>query len=320
MGWIARAIAAAASLGVAGATLVACSSSDVMRPDIDVTNTAALAPPAPVYVAPAPDLVEPAPAVMQSYPVEAEAPPAPVESVAMAAPPVSVPAAPATIAPPPPVQAAITPAPGLRRLVPSNPYMNQPPDYRAPQRSPAVMPQSEVDCRRALKRIGATWRDMPAVGDGRSCGIDFPVQLVQLSGDIAIKPAALLSCQMALQVAKWTKNELGPSTRRRYFTGVKAIHQGSSYSCRNIRGSRTMSEHSKGNALDIMRIELDSGRDIGVRKPGFFAFREKGLLNNVRADACDYFSTVLGPGYDRDHKDHFHFDIAQRRNGHKACR
>ena len=102
-------------------------------------------------------------------------------------------------------------------------------------------------------------------------------------------------------------------------SGVKAIHQASSYSCRRIRGSRTMSAHSQGNALDIARIELDSGKRIGVRKPGFFRFREKGLLNNVRADACGYFSTVLGPGYDRDHRDHFHFDLMERRNGRKAC-
>lgn len=324
MGWIARGMAAAASLGVAGSVLAACSSSDVLRPEIDVTPTAALVAPAPVYAA-APVTVEPEQDIAQSYPVEtATAPitvPAPVVAASIAVPPAAMPAAPAPVAPPPPVvQAAITPAPGLQRLVPSNPYMNQPPDYREPEKAPNVMPQSEVDCRRALKRIGASYRDMPAVGDGRACGIDFPVQLSELSGDIAIKPAALLSCQMALQVAKWTKEELGPSTRRRYFTGVKAIHQGSAYSCRKIRGSRTMSEHSKGNALDIMRIELDSGRKIGVKKPGFFAFREKGLLNNVRADACGYFSTVLGPGYDRDHKDHFHFDIAKRRGGRKACR
>lgn len=80
------------------------------------------------------------------------------------------------------------------------------------------------------------------------------------------------------------------------------------------------SEHSKGNALDIMRIELNSGRDIDVRKPGWFAFRQRGFLNSVRADGCDYFNTVLGPGYDRDHKDHFHFDIKSRRNGYVACK
>ena len=348
MGSIARGIAAATLLGAAAAILAACSS-DVLRPDIDVTPTAALVAPAPVATVPAEPLSEPfeqavaEPAMTAPDMTDPDMTDPDMTQPAMTEPSMTdpdvtqpapvyaaqVPASSMSVLPPPPlddteeprvIQAAITPGPGLQRLVPNNPYMNQEPEYRDRNAVPGAMPQSEADCRRELKRIGATYQDLPPIGDGNYCGIDYPVKLAQLSGGIAIKPAATLSCQMALQVAKWTKHELGPSTRRRYFTGVKAIHQASSYSCRKIRGSRTMSEHSKGNALDIMRIELDSGKKIGVRKPGFFAFREKGLLNNVRADACGYFSTVLGPGYDRDHKDHFHFDIAKRRNGHKACR
>lgn len=215
--------------------------------------------------------------------------------------------------------AVMMPAPIVPPLAPSNPNIYSEPEVEAPQSAPAVMPEDEVDCRRQLRRLGVTYRDLPPINDGGACRIDYPVEVSGLSGGIAMKPAATLSCRMAVSVARWTKSELGPSTRLRYLTGVKAIHQASSYSCRRIAGSSSMSEHSKGNALDIMRIELDSGRKIGVRKPGFFAFREKSLLNNVRADACGYFSTVLGPGYNHDHRDHFHFDIAQRRNGHRAC-
>ena len=72
-----------------------------------------------------------------------------------------------------------------------------------------------------------------------------------------MKPAATLNCDMALTFARWTKNELVPSARYRYFSGVKTIHQGSSYSCRNIAGTHATSEHGKGNALDVMRIELE---------------------------------------------------------------
>ena len=80
-----------------------------------------------------------------------------------------------------------------------------------------------------------------------------------------------------------------------------------------------LSEHGKGNALDVMSIELNNGDDIDVRKPGLFAFRTRGFLNNVRADGCQYFTTVLGPGYNYDHRNHFHFDLAKRRNGRHAC-
>ena len=135
-----------------------------------------------------------------------------------------------------------------------------------------------------------------------------------------MKPAATLSCEMALTFARWARDELTPAARWRYFSGVKTIHQGSSYSCRRIAGTSVASEHSSGNALDVMRIELRNGKDIDVRKPGWFAFRERSLLNNVRAGGCSYFTTVLGPGYNADHADHFHFDIKNRRNGYVACR
>jgi hypothetical protein len=214
---------------------------------------------------------------------------------------------------------------GLQALVPSNPYMAGYPRYEPPMMSqpfsePSVMPADEVECRRQLKRIGAVYRDLDPINDGGACRVDWPVQLIQLSGGIQMKPAATVTCQMALAFASWTKEELAPNARMRYFSGVKTIHQGSSYSCRNIRGTRTASEHSKGNAIDVMRIELNSGRDIDVRKPGFFAFRQKRLLANVRKGGCQYFNTVLGPGYDRDHADHFHFDVKERRNGYVACR
>lgn len=217
-------------------------------------------------------------------------------------------------------RSAVIPRSGLQTLIPSNPFMMGYPRFNDPSTVPAVMPAEEVACRRELKRLGVKYRDLPSIDDGGSCRVDYPVEVSGLSGNIAMKPAATVNCSMAVAFARWTKNELGPAARWRYLSGVKTIHQGSSYSCRRIRGSGTPSEHSRGNALDVMRIELDNGRDIDVRKPGWFAFRQRGFLNTVRSDGCDYFTTVLGPGYDADHKDHFHFDIKARRNGHKACR
>ena len=184
---------------------------------------------------------------------------------------------------------------------------------------PAAMPADEVACRRVLKRLGVTYRELPPIDDGGSCRIDHPIKVSQLSGGIGMVPAATLNCEMAASFALWTKKELAPAARFRYFSGVKTIHQASSYSCRNIRGTHASSEHSRGNALDVMRIELKNGRDIDVRKPGWFAFRQRGFLNSVRADGCEYFTTVLGPGYNYDHRNHFHFDIKPRRNGRHAC-
>ena len=193
------------------------------------------------------------------------------------------------------------------------------PDY-VPEPQPPVMSQAEVECRGALERLGVAYTDLEPINNGGACRIDHPVKMSAI-GSVKIQPAATLNCQMALTFATWTRKELVPAARKRYWSGVKTIHQASSYSCRNIRRSGGVaSEHSKGNAIDIGKIELNSGRDIDVEKQGLFAFRSRRFLNSVRSDGCDYFTTVLGPGYDYDHRNHFHFDIKSRKNGYRACR
>jgi hypothetical protein len=196
-------------------------------------------------------------------------------------------------------------------------------DYDAgPRAEPYVMPGEEIACRQRLRKLGAVFRDVPSIGEGAGCGVAWPVQLTHLSkGRIALKNGATLNCHMAEAFATWVKNELVPQSRWRYFSGVESIQIASSYSCRWVKGrvGGTLSEHGKGNAIDIGSIGLNNGKEIDVRKPGFFAFREKALLKMARAEACDYFTTVLGPGYDYDHRNHFHFDLKERRNGRVAC-
>lgn len=187
-----------------------------------------------------------------------------------------------------------------------------------PRVEPAVS-TVEAACRKELKRAGVRYQDLAPIRDGNTCYIDSPVK-VSAIGNIQMKPAATLTCRMALTFAKWTNKELSPTARWKYFTGIKAIKQGSSYSCRRIAGSRTPSAHSTGNALDVMAIQLNNGKTIDVKKQGLFAFRAKGLLNNVRADGCEYFTTVLGPGYNYDHRNHFHFDLMERKSGKRSCR
>jgi len=187
---------------------------------------------------------------------------------------------------------------------------------------PNVMPADEVALRRELKRLGVSYVDLPPIHERRVCGIDYPVKVMGLSGGIKLKAPAVLNARMAVTFAKYVKSDFAPAVRTRYFSGIDTIYTGSTYSCRNMIGESTnhLSEHAKGNAIDVMKIRLNSGRVIDVTSPGFFAFRQRGFLNRVRAEACDYFTTVLGPGYNRAHANHFHFDLKQRRNGYVACR
>jgi hypothetical protein len=187
---------------------------------------------------------------------------------------------------------------------------------------PEPMSAADISCRRELQKWGVMFSDLEPISDGPSCGIEHPIKVSGLNdGDIAIKPAATLNCQVALQFAKWVKQELVPSAKLRYWSGVKSIRQMSSYSCRkmNSRASNPWSEHARGNAIDIGEITLNSGKTIDIERKGFFEFREKALLKAVRTDSCNYFNTVLGPGSDPSHKDHFHFDLRDRKSGARFC-
>jgi hypothetical protein len=182
------------------------------------------------------------------------------------------------------------------------------------------MSAADKACRRDLEKMGVRFEELPAISNGRSCGIAHPIKVTGFQGSVQLKPAATLNCQMTRFFAKWVKNELVPSARYRYFSGIKSIHQMSSYSCRkmNSRSNNPWSEHARGNALDIGGFTLKNGKHIDVRKKSFFAFREKGLLKTVREDSCKYFTTVLGPG-DAYHGDHFHFDLRSRERGYRHC-
>lgn len=186
-----------------------------------------------------------------------------------------------------------------------------------------AMPQSEISCRAELRRLGVEFEDRPRIAPGGSCGIDYPVKLSGLSGNIDVKPAVTLNCQTTLAFAKWVKNELAPSARMRYLTGVQRITPLGGYSCRRMNNSsqryNPMSEHAKGNAIDIGAITLKDGHDIDVRKKGFFSMREGALLKSVRSDSCKYFNTVLGPGSNAEHWNHFHFDLRSRNGGKRYC-
>lgn len=186
-----------------------------------------------------------------------------------------------------------------------------------------VMPQSEVSCRAELRRLGVEFEDRPSIDAGPSCSVPYPVKLAGLSGNIDVKPAVTLNCQTTLAFAKWVKNELAPSARYRYLTGIQKIVPMGGYSCRRMNNSNQrnnpMSEHAKGNAIDIGQIVLKDGHEIDVRKKGLFSMREGGLLKAVRSDSCKYFSTVLGPGSNAEHWNHFHFDLRSRRGGKRYC-
>jgi hypothetical protein len=207
-----------------------------------------------------------------------------------------------------------------------NPMSSTEPQFEAPG-SPtpmsAAMPNSELQCRQELKRMGVVFEDKPPISQGPACQVPYPVSLRGLSGSIAVKPAVTLNCQVTLAFAKWVKNELAPAARTRYWSGIGTIVPLGGYSCRRMNNSsqkyNPMSEHAHGNAIDVGKFVLKDGHEIDIRKKGLFSFREGALLKAVRSDSCSYFDTVLGPGSNPEHWNHFHFDLRERHNARRYC-
>ena len=79
-----------------------------------------------------------------------------------------------------------------------------------------------------------------------------------------------------------------------------------------VGGAQTkISEHAKGNALDITGFGLSDNRSIQIMSE--LVKSEQLALKALRTSACGYFTTVLGPGANPAHKHHFHFDFIKTR-------
>jgi hypothetical protein len=98
--------------------------------------------------------------------------------------------------------------------------------------------------------------------------------------------------------------------------GVASLRIMGSYSCRtrNSQQGARMSEHAKGRAVDIGGIILKNGTEMNVLRD-YRGSAHGDQLRQMRRAACGTFGTVLGPGSDRFHSDHFHLDTARYRSG-----
>jgi hypothetical protein len=159
----------------------------------------------------------------------------------------------------------------------------------------------------------------------RSAPIQSQVPLgrgaVAALGPVEVKPAATLACPMVSALDRWIIDSVQPAARRWFRQPVVEIRQISAYSCRGMNGQpgARISEHAFGNALDISAFTLADGRKITVKNGWRGSPEEQGFLRDVQGAACEQFNTVLAPGSNRFHYDHFHFDLMRRRSANRIC-
>ncbi len=185
--------------------------------------------------------------------------------------------------------------------------------------TPAPSPPLEPDlaCAGLMADGKVVARLQPAVSGAGGCGIATPVTLdavVLRNGlKVPLTPAPLIRCDLAAQLADWLRDDVAAATADE--GDLLGVADAAGYACRSrdwISGAR-LSEHARGNALDIVAFRF-AKRAIGLKQPDAHAF-----WRSVKDSACARFSTVLGPGSDRFHDTNLHLDLEQRHSGFRLC-
>lgn len=193
-----------------------------------------------------------------------------------------------------------------------------PPDPRSALRPDpsGELPPDEIACRQRLAGLGVSFDNRPPQTDPTGCSVPYPLVVKSLGKDIGLKPDAEMNCAMAEASARFARDVVDPAAREIFGERLVTVSHASAYVCRPRNGTRKLSEHAFGNALDISSFSLSGGMTVVVEpappeKNGLF-------IDKVRTAACGPFKTVLGPG-DPDHSEHLHFDLAPRRHGGTVC-
>jgi hypothetical protein len=176
-----------------------------------------------------------------------------------------------------------------------------------------------TECDDRLAKI-AVFELMPRLIGPDTCGGGDMVQInaVLLAGGehIALKPAPVLRCHFAESLVGWLRDEAAPRVET-LGAALRAVETYDDFECRGrnrVAGAK-LSEHGKGNAVDVRALVLADGRAVGLTD--VTVARE--FRDGLRESACNRFTTVLGPGSDGYHESHIHLDLAERRQGYRMC-
>lgn len=183
----------------------------------------------------------------------------------------------------------------------------------------AEVTDKPTDCDLRLEKIAAI-EPMPRLIGPGACGggdmVRIDAVLLPDRKRIEIKPAPYLRCPMAEQLAGWVRDDAAVKVAAAG-PALRSVETYDDFECRgrNRQTNGKVSEHGKGNAIDVRGFTLADGRFIGLTDMA----ASKELRADLRKSACARFTTVLGPGSDGYHEQHIHLDLIERRNGYRIC-
>lgn len=220
---------------------------------------------------------------------------------------------------PPTASVAPEPAPALR--IPGRADLDPRNDFEVAP--PAVI----ENCEELLTAAGVQFdpAELPVHRQRKNtfeCGTPQAVRYRRGPGEIRYNSSPILSCPMALALARF-EVVIQEEAQRLLASRVRRIAHVGTYSCREMASyPGWVSEHSYANALDIKEFELLNGRKLSVMRHYDNSRTSDGKASEFlhtllhRAYYDDFFSVALGPDFDALHRDHFHLDLARyRANG-----
>jgi hypothetical protein len=188
-----------------------------------------------------------------------------------------------------------------------------------PDFNTADVTSAPSDCNQRLATIAVIELLPRLIGPGDCGGRDMVrLDAVVLPNHrrVEVKPTAVLRCAMAESFAAWVRDEASAHIAT-LGAAQRGIETYGSYECRgrNSVSDAKLSEHGKGNAIDVRALILAADRRIELTDETV----AKPLREVLRDSACHRFTTVLGPGADSYHNNHIHLDILERTHGFRIC-
>lgn len=182
-------------------------------------------------------------------------------------------------------------------------------------------------CAERLKGLDLVFEPLAPIGKQGGCGTAAPILLTEVAG-VTITPPAETNCALAEALFHWVAWSVKPAAAKHLKKKLVTINNASSYACRrrNNKSTGKLSEHAFANAFDVSTLAFSDGSSTNIKgdwsglKQLVGASGKAAFLRTIRQYACLRFTTVLGPGSDPYHGDHFHVDLAKRRPGSRVCR
>lgn len=188
------------------------------------------------------------------------------------------------------------------------------PQAEAPDEDKPAPGDDFASCRTELGALGArfTIAEIPAAD--AKCTVVNPVRITAIetpAGKVDFPGTPVLNCVFAKRFTSWVADVAAPVVKAHTGEALAAIATGPGYECRARNGDTTakISEHASGNAVDIVAFKLEDKLSLPVANVARAGNAEGRWLMALRVSACGYFTTVLGPGANAAHAEHYHFDL-----------